>query len=350
MTTDQYLFLFAFAILVIGIVFIVYLLIKNNKSHDDCLEMRNAITQDFLSFQATMIKEFDALSDRTQDKLMQMEERMASNMIQTHRSNNEIFQSINERIIKIDETQKSISKLSEDVVSLQSILTDKRSRGTFGEIELYSILESAYGVNNELYAKQYHLSNGTIADAVITGGESLGLICIDSKFPLENYRRMIDNSYSQTDRDIFKKAFKNDVKKHIDDISGKYIIPGVTAEMAYMFIPAEAIYFEIYANMSELVDYSYKKKVYIVSPTTLMAYLTAIKSIYLGMRKDEKTKEIQILLGELAIEFDRFYERNTKLYKDFNNLLNDFELLNTSSKKISKKFYKINSGDLSDEN
>lgn len=350
MTADQYLFLFAFATLVIGIVFIVYLLIKNNKSHDDSLEMRNAITQDFLSFQATMIKEFDALSDRTQDKLMQMEERMASNMIQTHRSNNEIFQSINERIIKIDETQKSISKLSEDVVSLQSILTDKRSRGTFGEIELYSILESAYGVNNELYAKQYHLPNGTIADAVITGGESLGLICIDSKFPLENYRRMIDNSYSQTDRDIFKKAFKNDVKKHIDDISGKYIIPGVTAEMAYMFIPAEAIYSEIYANMSELVDYSYKKKVYIVSPTTLMAYLTAIKSIYLGVRKDEKTKEIQILLGELAIEFDRFYERNAKLYKDFNNLLNDFESLNTSSKKISKKFYKINSGDLSDEN
>ncbi len=312
-------------------------------------EIRNSLTRDFLDFQQTLIKEFDSLSDRTQEKLMQMEERMASNMIQTHRSNNEIFQSINERMVRIDEAQQSIKELSDEVVSLQSVLTDKRNRGTFGEIELYSILESQYGPGSELHERQYHLPNGNIADAIIRGGESMGIICIDSKFPLENYRRMNDSSLSASDREMFKNAFKKDVKKHIEDIHNKYIIPGVTADVAYMFIPAEAIYSDIHASFDTLVDLSYRKKVYIVSPTTLMAYLTAIKSIYLGVKKNEKAKEIEILLGQLAVEFDRYQERNNRLYKDFNNLLNDFENINISSRKISEKFNKINQGDI-DEN
>ena len=208
------------------------------------------------------------------------------------------------------------------------------------------MLEAAYGTNEERYQKQYRLINGYIADAVIFGGESLGLICVDSKFPLENYRKLYDENASAQDKEVARKFFRNDVKKHIDDIKNKYIIPGVTAEMAYMFIPAEAVFSEIYSNFEDLVDLSYQSKVYLVSPTTLMAYITAIKSIYLGQTKDQKAKEIQILLNELSVEFNRFYERSQNLYKDYQKLNSDFDQVNTTSNKIVKKFEKINSGDI----
>ncbi|MDO4197392.1 MAG: DNA recombination protein RmuC [Erysipelotrichaceae bacterium] len=350
MSTEQYLLIVIVAILLTALILTVLLLHRNTKNAEYNLELRNSLTQDFLSFQSMMIKEFDSLSDRTQEKLMQLEERVSSNIIQSHRSNNEVFENIQERMIRIDEAQKNLNELSADIVSLQSILTDKRSRGVFGEVELYTILESAYGVSDEFYEKQYHLPNGTIADAVIKGSENAGLICIDSKFPLENYRRSVDTDLDSTDRALFKKAFRNDVKKHIDDIASKYIIPGVTADCAYMFIPAEAIYAEIYSSYTDLSDYSYRKKVYIVSPTTLMAYLTAIKSIYLGLKKDEKAYEIMKMLSELSVEFDRFNERNEKLYKDFNTLLNDYNSVNVSSNKIIKKFRRINSGEFDNEN
>ena len=330
------------ACLIILLTVVLILLIINNKRNnqlnDNLSKMKDSVSDNLLKFSNNMNHDFNDLSDR-----------LNSNLIQTHRATNEVFNTINEKMIKIDSAQKGIQELSTEVVSLQKILTDKKSRGTFGEVELYSLLEAAYGLNYDRYNKQYHLPNGSIADAVIFGGESLGIVCIDSKFPLENYRRMYNENASNLDKEAAKKAFKADVKKHIDDINKKYIIPGVTADLAYMFIPAEAIFLEIYANFEELVDLSYSSKVYLVSPTTLMAYITAIKSIYLGQTKDEKAKEIQMLLNELSIEFDRFFDRTSNLYKDYQKLNNDFEQVSTTSNKIIKKFNKINSGDIEDE-
>lgn len=335
-----------FVVFLISIIAIFIIVLNNDKKNDqfninmanNINEIKNSLNKDFLNFNNDINNEITNLSDR-----------LNSNIIQSHKATNDVFNSIQERMIKIDEAQKGLNQLSNEVISLKNVLADKKTRGTFGEIELYSLLEASYGINDELYQRQYHLNNGSIADAVIFGGQLLGVLCIDSKFPLENYQRMYDENLTSIEKEQAKKQFKEDVKKHIHDISSKYIIPGVTADMAYMFIPAEAIFSEIYANFSELVELSYKSKVYLVSPTTLMAYITAIKSIYLGQKKDEKAKEIQLLLSELSIEFNRLYERTNNLYKDYQKLGNDFEGINTTSNKIIKKFNKINSGDIEDE-
>ena len=327
---------------IITIVTILFVSISNNKRNaqinESISKIKDSVNENLLKFSNNMNHDFNDLSDR-----------LNSNLIQTHKATNEVFNNINERMVRIDEAQKGINELSNEVVSLQKILTDKKSRGTFGEIELYSLLEAAYGDNKDRFDKQYHLPNGYIADAVIFGGESLGILCVDSKFPLENYRRMYDENASQTDKDNARKAFKADVKKHIEDIKTKYIIPGVTADLAYMFIPAEAIFSEIYANFDELVDLSYQSKVYLVSPTTLMAYITAIKSIYLGQTKDQKAKEIQELLSELSVEFDRFFDRTQNLYNDYQKLSGDFDKINTTANKIVKKFDRINAGEIDEE-
>lgn len=327
---------------IITIVTILFVSISNNKRNaqinESISKIKDSVNENLLKFSNNMNHDFNDLSDR-----------LNSNLIQTHKATNEVFNNINERMVRIDEAQKGINELSNEVVSLQKILTDKKSRGTFGEIELYSLLEAAYGTNYDRYQKQYHLPNGSIADAVIFGGETLGVVCVDSKFPLENYRRIYDENASSVEKENARKAFKADVKKHIDDIKNKYIIPGVTADLAYMFIPAEAIFSEIYANFDELVDLSYQSKVYLVSPTTLMAYITAIKSIYLGQTKDQKAKEIQGLLNELSVEFDRFYERTQNLYKDYQKLNADFDQVATTSNKIIKRFDKINSGEIEED-
>lgn len=327
---------------IITIVTILFVSVSNNKRNaqinESISKIKDSVNENLLKFSNNMNHDFNDLSDR-----------LNSNLIQTHKATNEVFNNINERMVRIDEAQKGINELSNEVVSLQKILTDKKSRGTFGEIELYSLLEAAYGTNYDRYQKQYHLPNGSIADAVIFGGETLGVVCVDSKFPLENYRRIYDENASSVEKENARKAFKADVKKHIDDIKNKYIIPGVTADLAYMFIPAEAIFSEIYANFDELVDLSYQSKVYLVSPTTLMAYITAIKSIYLGQTKDQKAKEIQGLLNELSVEFDRFYERTQNLYKDYQKLNTDFDQIATTSNKIIKRFDKINSGEIEED-
>jgi DNA recombination protein RmuC len=157
---------------------------------------------------------------------------------------------------------------------------------------------------------------------------------------------MYDDSLDEKSRQNHRKLFAQDVKKHLDDIHNKYLIPGVTADLAYMFIPAEAIFADLYASFPDLIDYSYKQKVYIVSPTTLMAYITAIKSIYLRHKKDEKAREIENLLNDLSVEFARFQKRSEELYKDYEDLSKAFASLNISANKISKRFDRLNNGEI----
>jgi len=327
--------LFSLCFFILAIVIFVSNRRSTNDLYRNINEFRNSLNNTFLNLNNSINDEFNSFSDR-----------LNSNLIQANRNNNEVFNSINEKMIKINETQKSLNQLSQDIINLQSILTDKKTRGIFGETELYSLLEMAYGNDYTFYQKQYHLNNGSVADAVIFGGESMGVLCIDSKFPLENYRRIHDDKLDNVSKQLASKMFVQDVKKHINDIADKYIIDGQTCKVAYMFIPAEAIFSEIYASYEEVVEYSYQKKVYLVSPTTLMAYITAIKSIYLGQKKDKKAKQIEILLAELAVEFTRFNERNEILYKDYEKLSSDFIALSTTANKISKKFNKLNQGDI----
>ena len=348
MNTLEILLIVLIAVMIIGFMILFLYLIKNNNK-DNSKDVELKINKEFRSFADQLNSQLNSFNNLTNQKLVQIESDLNKNIVDTNKTTNDTFNKINERMIKIDESQKSLNELSNDIINLKSILQDKKSRGTFGEVELYYLLESAYGLPGKFYDVQYQLPNDKKADAVIFGPESLGIICVDSKFPLENYRRIYDNELPQVDREKARTTFKNDVIKHINDIKDKYIIEGVTAPMAYMFIPAEAVFSEIYANYNDLVEKSFESKVYIVSPTTLMAYITAIKSIYLGQKKDEKAKEIAKLLSELSIEFSRLKNRNEQLQRDFEKIIPDFEQIMTTSNKIIKRFAAINAGEIDDE-
>ncbi len=346
MSTFEILLIVLIIILLGVLLALVLMLLKSKNNNSD---LRVSLNKDLLNFSNKLNNDFNKLNTSTLKEIYNLEDKVNKNILESSKLTNDNFLKLSEKMIKIDEAQKSLNELSTNIVSLESILQDKKSRGTFGEIELYSILELAFGNDYTRYQKQYTLPNNCKVDAVIFGGDNLGLICVDSKFPLENYQRMYDDNLANIDRQKAKINFKNDVLKHLNDIKNKYIIPGVTSPMAYMFVPSEAIFAEIYANYDEIVNKSYQAKVYIVSPTTLMAYLTAIRSIYLGQIKNEKAKEIEKLLNELSIEFSRLKDRNETLQRDFEKIIPDFERVQITSNKIIKKFAQISSGEI-DEN
>ena len=291
--------------------------------------------------------DFNKLNDRIEERLRMINDKVNERLDQNFEKTNKTFTSVLERLSKIDEAQKKIELLSSDIVSLQSVLTDKKSRGIFGEVNLKHILVSVFVENpKNIYQMQYSFSNGTIADCVLFAPEPLGLIAIDSKFPLENYQNMVDRNNSELVRREALKGFKADMKKHIDAISSKYIIPGVTADQAILFLPAEAIFAEINAYHQDLIDYSYNKKVWITSPTTLISTLTTIQIIMKNIERDKYAKVIHDELKLLDVEFSRYRERWDKLSRSIDTVSKDVKDLNTTTDKITKRFNAINQVDV----
>ena len=289
-------------------------------------------------------EDINKLNERIESRLDIINNRVNERLDENFEKTNKTFTSVLERLSKIDEAQKKIDSLSSDIVSLQGILTDKKSRGIFGEINLKQILSSVFGDNNEkVYRLQYSFNNGTIADAVLFAPEPLGTVAIDSKFPLENYRIMVDKNYSNAQRESAAKLFKTDVKKHIDAISSKYIIEGVTSNQAIMFLPAEAIFAELNAYHNDIIEYAYKKRVWITSPTTLMSTLTTIQVIIKNIERDKYAKLIGEELNKLSVEFARYKERWDKLSRSIQTVSKDVEDIHTTTDKITKRFNSINS-------
>ncbi len=255
------------------------------------------------------------------------------------------FNSVIERLAKIDEAQKKIESLSSEVVDLQSILTDKKTRGIFGEVLLHQVIASIFGdKNDKLYKLQHSLTNGAarvIADAVIFMPEPLKMVAVDSKFPLENYRRMLDKTIPSEERSLAEKEFKSNVKKHVNDIASKYIIEGITAEMAVLFLPAESIFAELNAYHDDLLDYARSKKVWIASPTTLISFLTTLQAVMKDIETGKQASIIQQELKGLSAEFERFAKRWKDLAKHIKTVNEDVDKLDTTTEKISKKFKKI---------
>lgn len=300
-----------------------------------------------VGFVADLRKDFDSLNDRVDKKLSEVNDKVTERLDESLEKTNKTFANVLERLSKIDEAQKKIDGLGEDIVSLQSILTDKKTRGIYGEVNLNFLLENAFGDKRTgIYDIQHKLSNGAIVDALLYAPSPLGTIAIDSKFPLENYEKMTNKKLSQTERIIAEKQFKIDFKKHIDAISSKYIIPGETANEAILFLPAEAIFAEVNAYHSDILNYAYSKKVWITSPTTLMSTLTVIEMILKNLERDKYAKIIHDELNKLAIEFDRYKERWDKLARNINTVSKSVEELNTTSEKITKRFDSINRVDV----
>ena len=293
-------------------------------------------------------KDFTSLNEQLEKRLIAINERVNERLDQNFEKTNKTFMNVIERLSKIDEAQKKIETLSTDIVSLQSILTDKKTRGIFGEVNLKHILTSVFGERNDnIFRLQYTLKTGVIADSVVFAPEPLGTIAIDSKFPLEHYQLMVDKKLSQELRDNYEKMFKQDMKKHIDAISSKYIIPGETADQAILFLPAEAIFAEINAYHQDIIDYAYKKKVWITSPTTLISTLTVVEMIIKNMERDKYTSIIHDELNKLGLEFARYKERCDKLARSIQTVNKDIENVSITSDKITKKFETINKVDVS---
>lgn len=337
-------------LLVLLIVLVIVLISKNNVKNSN----EANITERLGRFEVNINKEindfknelnrglnedFDKLNNKIETRLNLINDKVNERLDQNFEKTNKTFTNVLERLSKIDEAQKKIDGLSNDIVSLQSILTDKKSRGIFGEVNLKHILVSVFGEKNDkIYSLQYTLPNGTIADSVLFAPAPLGTIAIDSKFPLESYRMMVDKKLPQEIRERYEKQFKSDVKKHIDAISNKYIIEGVTSDQAIMFLPAEAIFAEINAYHEDIIEYAYRKKVWITSPTTLISTLTVIQMIIKNIERDKYTSVIHEELNKLGVEFSRYKERWDKLAKSIQTVNKDVESVYITTEKISKKF------------
>ena len=239
----------------------------------------------------------------------------------------------------IDDAQKKITELSSNVVSLQEVLADKRSRGAFGEVQLNALIRNV--IPEQHFALQHTLSNGKVADCALFLPKPTGTVIIDSKFPLESYRKMTDNLIADTDRQLAERQFKQDIKKHIKDIHSKYLIEHETSDGAIMFIPAEAVFAEIHGHHADLVEFANKQRIWLASPTTLMAILTTARAVL----KDEATREqvhiIQAHLSALAEDFSRFRLRFNNLAKHIDQAAVDVKQIHTSADKISNRFEKI---------
>jgi DNA recombination protein RmuC len=302
-------------------------------------ELRGDLDRSLKQQSELLTKNISGLTETTDARLKdisgQVEKRLSEGFDKTTKTFNDVLK----RLALIDDAQKKITELSTNVVSLQEILNDKRSRGAFGEIQLQSLVSNIMPQTH--YTMQQKLSNEKIADCVLSLPEPTGNIAIDAKFPLESYKKMMDITVAEVDRKEAAKQFARDIKKHIGDIADKYILPPETADGAVMFIPAESVFAEIHGHYPELVELAYQRKVWLVSPTTLMAILTTASAVI----KDEQTrKQVHIIkehLSALGKDFVRFQSRMDSLSKHIGQVSKDVENVNTSARKISSRFDKI---------
>ncbi|WDE01074.1 DNA recombination protein RmuC [Thalassomonas actiniarum] len=307
-------------------------------------ENREELSKTLASSSEQMSVKMNELTGATDKRLadisVQVEKRLSDGFDKTTKTFNDILQ----RLALIDDAQKKITELSTNVVSLQEVLADKRSRGAFGEVQLNALIRNV--LPEQHFSLQHTLSNGKIADCVLFLPPPTGDVVIDSKFPLESYRKMMDNELAELERKAAERQFKADIKKHINDISDKYLIDRETSDGAIMFIPAEAIFAEIHAHQSELVEFANKKRVWLASPTTLMAILTTVRSVL----KDEATRQqihlIQQHLSMLSQDFGRFKGRFANLAKHIDQAASDVKQIHTSADKITNRFEKIERVDL----
>ncbi len=307
---------------------------------------REELSKSLIQSGEQMAKRMDVLTNATDKRLQEISGQVEKRLSEGFEKTTKTFSDILQRLALIDDAQKKITELSTNVVSLQEVLNDKRSRGAFGEVQLSGLIRNV--LPEQSFKLQHTLSNGKIADCVLFLPEPTGNVVVDAKFPLENYRKMMDFEQAESDRKAALRQFKTDIKKHINDISSKYLIDNETADGAIMFIPAEAVFAEIHGHQSDLVDYANKKRVWLASPTTLMAILTTARSVL----KDEATRKqvhiIQTHLSDLAQDFSRFKGRFANLAKHIDQAAVDVKQIHTSADKISNRFEKIEQVELQD--
>jgi DNA recombination protein RmuC len=277
-----------------------------------------------------------------EQRLAQVQQQMNENLQGSSRRTAHSLGELQQRLMAIDKAQDNITKLSGDVLSLQDILSNKQTRGAFGEIQLNDIVTKA--LPSDSYTLQATLSNGRRADCLIHLPNPPGPIAIDSKFPLEAYEAL---RAAQNDRDLAEaaKLMRQAVKKHIRDISEKYIIEGETADGALMFLPSEAVYAELHANFSDLVREGFSARVWIVSPTTCMATLNTMRAILKDARMREQAGAIRKELGLLYQDVDRLGTRVENLDRHFSQAAKDISEIKISADKAGRRARRLDAFD-----
>jgi DNA recombination protein RmuC len=308
-------------------------------------EIRQLVTETLNQNADIIGKRMDKLTQDTDLRLKEISGQVEKRLSEGFEKTTNIFTDVIKRLALIDEAQKKITELSGNVVSLQEILSDKRSRGAFGEVQLAALIRNI--LPEQSFALQHTLSNGKRADCMLFLPDPTGHIAIDAKFPLESFQKYMDIHVAESERQTAKQQFRADIRKHIQDIAEKYIIANETSDGAVMFIPAEAIFAEIHAHYPELVEAAHRAKVWMVSPTTMMAILTTARAV---LKDDATRKQVHLIqehLGMLSKDFERFQSRIENLAKHIEQAHKDAEAVQVSSKKITSRFSKIEKVELS---
>jgi DNA recombination protein RmuC len=308
------------------------------------MDIREQINHSFKQHTNSLSSHLQSLTEEIRNHLQGLTLQVNHRLTEGFEKTSTTFIDVVKRLTIIDEAQKKITELSSHVMSLQDVLVDKRSRGAFGEVQLTTLIANMLPSNH--YSLQYTLSNQKRADCILFLPEPTGNVVIDAKFPLETYQRLMNIDAASTERKPLQQQFRQDLQKHIKDIAEKYIIPNETTDGAVMFIPAEAIFAEIHANYPDIISLSQRSKVWLVSPSTLMAVLTTAKAV---LKDDATRKQVHIIqkhLHSLADDFQRFEKRMDKLTKHIDLAHQDVNEVNTSAKKITQRFQRIESVEL----
>jgi DNA recombination protein RmuC len=306
---------------------------------------QSLINDTMLKATTTLTQSVESLGKIVDARLEQIGGKVSERLDEGFKKTNETFISVMERLATIDEAQKKIDGLTVNMVSLQELLGDKRSRGAYGEVQLEGLVRNALPPDS--FKMQHTFSNDMRVDCALFLPEPTGTVAVDSKFPLENYHKMFDSALPEAVQNMAEKQFKLDIKKHVDDIAAKYIIPNVTSDGAVMFIPAEAVFAEIHAYHPEIIDYAMNKRVWLVSPTTLMAVLNTARAV---LKDVEMRKQVHIIkdeLGKLSKDFERFDVRMKKLADNIRQAHENAQDVHVSSQKITNRFKQIERVELS---
>ncbi|MGE4379215.1 MAG: DNA recombination protein RmuC [Candidatus Izemoplasmatales bacterium] len=297
--------------------------------------------------------EFKELTESIDKRMLNINEKVDQRLQKGFLNANDTFVNIAKRVEVIDEAQKNIQALSEEMISLKNILSNNQARGSFGEYQLNQLLYSIFGDNKKLYQIQYTIrdDNQTVrADAVIFMPEPNGMIAIDSKFPYSSYAKLFDNkNLLKEEEDKLITQFGSEIKKHITDIAKKYINPPLTTEYALMFVPSDGILTLIHSQLKNIVDYARSKYVTIVSPTTIIPLLSSFKAFIIDSERNKYTKLIKNELIKLSKEFTRFETEWQKLANNIENLKKNSDSVNSRVEKINNKFYEIKNVGISPE-
>lgn len=302
------------------------------------------VNQALLQHGESLGKRLHQMMESTDQRLREISGQVDERLNKGFEKTTETFTRVLEHLSRIDEAQKRIAELSSNVVSLQELLSDKRSRGAFGEMQLASLVENL--LPQKHFSLQQTMGNGTRVDCLLRLPEPTGNVAVDAKFPLESFQRMTDTGESQAERHKAGRQFHQDIKKHINDISSKYIIHGETADGAMMFIPAEAVFAEIHAHHPKLVEDAQRKGVWLVSPTTMMAVLTTARAVLRDAATQKQVHVIRDHLYALSQDFERFNQRMGKLSLHISQAHQDVEEVETSAQRISRRFKKIDQVEL----